>query len=203
MIMMGCAIEVVIESKCFILSKFGDDGLRVTKRSWKIEQMVMLGHSSIQWLEKVLEESLSRGKKEVYSATRGGFCSMIAQRCANRRVRYLQILEYNQGGRRNMREVLLEQGKEVTKVGGLSGGGHRNHGQGALRHHAQSYKEALSTSMLKAHMRDGGARVSNRRQGQRRWEGKTNGVLNHFHGRGTGACQETWAIRKRLLEMQG
>ncbi|KAF5474640.1 hypothetical protein F2P56_006523 [Juglans regia] len=160
--MMGQYVEVVIESKCFIVLKLREGAVRVTERSWKTEYSVELGYSSIQWLVKVLEECLSKGKKEVYSATRNGFSSLIAQRCVNRRGRFLEISEYNQGGRRNvicipegdngggwrkMREKLKEKGMDGSKRVGVHGGGGRNLGSGALRHKNWSYKEALSVNI--------------------------------------------------------
>lgn len=71
--------ELVIETKLFTLMKEGSL-LRIIERGWKFKNEVQLGHATIQWLRRALDDCSKGERRDFYSLTGEGFHSFIAQR---------------------------------------------------------------------------------------------------------------------------
>lgn len=97
---------------------------------------IRLGKVMVQGFIRTLGESMRSGMKELYATTREGDRSFIAQKCSNARGRFMALVEYGGGGRRNfifiledvegrgwrrlaatLREIILEE-KGATHNGG-------------------------------------------------------------------------------------
>ncbi|KAF5447553.1 hypothetical protein F2P56_033099 [Juglans regia] len=155
---MGSFWELVIEAKIFSIMREG--GLiRIIERGRRFKQEVLMGLSTAQWLERVLEESEMGVKKDYYSSTREGYRSFIAQRCSNKRGRFLEIAVYAEGGRRSLILIPEEEGgrgwrrlREVLRKATLLGRKSAGYGDDIQRRQwgketqVKSYKEALTST---------------------------------------------------------
>lgn len=100
---------IVIESKLFSLAKDGG-GLVITEESWRVKSRLSLGPSTVHWLAKALIDCSKEVKHGLFTSIREGSQSFLAQRCSNGRGRYIVVVEYGSGGRRN--SVIVPEEKD-------------------------------------------------------------------------------------------
>lgn len=119
-------------------------------RNRKVVKIVRIGLIWEQWFAKSLEECLKGVvKQEFYSSSREENMSFIAQRCFNSRGRYMALVEYGNGGRRNFTHFgSFRQYRGEEDGRGFEGG--RNRGWSireprAMVNHLKTrlYKEAI------------------------------------------------------------
>lgn len=76
-----------------------------------------LGTATVRWLAKALEDYLKGEKKDFFTTVREGGRSFLVQSCSNGFDRYLALVEYGGGGRRNFIFVLEEEGSGWRRLG--------------------------------------------------------------------------------------